>query len=1720
MPRISKMYYILACLLLMLGYSFEVQAATAPSRQARYLSSTSISTSGMTVSWVNGNGGKRMVVAYPANTDLTLTANQPANNTTYHAVLEGNYGASDANNSPLGVGKVIYVGSGSKRSIEVVALDAGTTYKFMVYEFNVGGTSNNPAYNVDLTAINNPRQFTTLYNSLTAPVIDTPVPTGSITANSAVITWDPIASANGYQLDLSTNTAFGPFVPGFNNLDIGDPGTGVSSRNFTLDGLAPNTTYYVRIRSYNTNATSGNSNVASFTTTDLGWGFTTLYFENEEAALTALYSDPVDFTSSLNGVEAPYLKAGSYYAIVISERRLASAPDFSIFVPANTAPAQDSTGITPGRAMVALGSYYIPYGFDAEYEVYGIDRTVPSSPAWNSIQEQWQISAIDLNNNATPANTIVENVTDLPYLDNVAPTVVTIDRLGATLTNQSSVQYAVTFSETVNNVSTGGFSVTSSNISSVSVNDVTGTGTNYTVTVGVGTNSNGTLALALHNNNGSITDRAGNTVSGLPYNALPFTIDNIPPTVALTASTGRTVSGQGATLYTNATSIDYVVTFNKSVTGVATSNFTVSGANITAGTVNNVSGSGSIYTVTVNGVTHSGANGTLVLTMANTTGVQDLAGNTISNLPAANTNTLVVDYVAPTIVSIDRSNPTGQYTNSTSWEYAITMSENIYSFSGSQGFTITHNVSGTAPGKQGGLVNGNTITLQGPTGTGNGTMRMDYSYNASAMQDYAGNTIAGTFTSGQVYDINKTNPAVSAITRLNASPTNNSSVSYQVTFTKDVSGVSASNFSLSGTPTGTLSFSSYSISNVNPSTGSNSVWTVTAYTGSGSGTLHLDFLANQTGITDQWGNGATATFTTGEEYEIDRFLPSVNTITYNDRTPTNATTAEYVVTFSKQVKGVTTSNFSVSLLDGTLTGYSITGATAGSTLSDTWSVTLATGAGSLGTLRVDLNNAIGITDNYGNTLTGTRDGDNTIPIDRVAPSVSSISRLDNEKTNASSVRYAVTFTRPVYNVQTSNFSVTSNIGATLNAVSGSGSLTTWTVSVNTGNSTADGTLRLDLTAPGTGLTGIYDVPQNNLSGTNIPFNGDVYDIDKNAPTISSFTLTSNSPTNSSNATYAVTFSKPVNTFNYNYNISLICTGASPTGKDATVTPETATLTYNTNYTITATTGTQALQFTMTPHISNFDPTSMIRDEWGNAANFTGALGTGPACEFDRVGASITSINRVSPTQQNINNDEVIYLVTFDEAVNTVSSSNFSINTTGSLAGYSVSSVVGESSSTMTNHWSVTVNTGTGDGTLRLDLANNTGIKDQFGNDLTHSTYTTGQTYIIDRTAPTVSTAVPTPLISGRSEIDPQLGLQYIITFDEEIASIGAGNISLTCGTVTYTYGANNTLYVAHSGSSMTVTPGTNDVLPGNSTVTFNIDSDVMKDAVGNSNAASTTITFITVDRAPVPVGTASIRISGRTVATMTLALSHISGGKSIIVGRQGTSTTQPLPIYPSNYPAGPLYDYRNDYGFDFRTLIGTNQTTNLTLNFGNSTTQLVGKATDLLTGTNPMKVVYAGTQTTITVTGLAPAMQYTFAIIPYNLVSTATNVDASYNYQYSYNHNTLPNKQAYKRTARIIEENPDVEESGLDANLYVSDISPNPVVNNLNFKFDILEASNLTVDVVNANGQVVYTFMNNVPYNAGTFNLSLPMVDIPSGAYMLRVSTNNEVMVKKFVFMP
>jgi hypothetical protein len=201
--------------------------------------------------------------------------------------------------------------------------------------------------------------------------------------------------------------------------------------------------------------------------------------------------------------------------------------------------------------------------------------------------------------------------------------------------------------------------------------------------------------------------------------------------------------------------------------------------------------------------------------------------------------------------------------------------------------------------------------------------------------------------------------------------------------------------------------------------------------------------------------------------------------------------------------------------------------------------------------------------------------------------------------------------------------------------------------------------------------------------------------------------------------------------------------------------------------------------------------------------------------------SVSSVARFSPSTSPTNSDQLVYRVDFSGPVSGISASNFSLTTSG-LSGSSVSGISGSGAT-----YFVTVNAGTGDGTLRLNVANSTGIAPS----VVALPYATGQTYTIDRTAPTVSIT--------SHEITPTNVSPIPITIDFSEAVIGftVGDISVSGGSLSNFSG---------SGASYTV-----DLTPsGDGAITIDIGAGVAQDPAGNDNIAAPQFAIVYDGTAP------------------------------------------------------------------------------------------------------------------------------------------------------------------------------------------------------------------------------------------------------------------------------
>jgi N-acetylneuraminic acid mutarotase len=198
-------------------------------------------------------------------------------------------------------------------------------------------------------------------------------------------------------------------------------------------------------------------------------------------------------------------------------------------------------------------------------------------------------------------------------------------------------------------------------------------------------------------------------------------------------------------------------------------------------------------------------------------------------------------------------------------------------------------------------------------------------------------------------------------------------------------------------------------------------------------------------------------------------------------------------------------------------------------------------------------------------------------------------------------------------------------------------------------------------------------------------------------------------------------------------------------------------------------------------------------------------------QIDTVTPTVSSIVRLdtNPTSAAL----VRFVVTFSESVTGVTTSSFGLSLTG-VTGASISGVSGSGT-----NWSVTVNTGSGDGTIRCDMVNSAGVADVAGNAVSNVPFTGGQSYTIDKTAPTL---LMSSAASNPTNTSPIL---VVVTFSEPVTGFGISDIPPSNATAGG-FAGSGAIY------SFNLTPS------GQGLVTANIAAGGCTDAAGNGNAAA------------------------------------------------------------------------------------------------------------------------------------------------------------------------------------------------------------------------------------------------------------------------------------------
>lgn len=192
-----------------------------------------------TISWTNGNGTKRLLVAKQSS---AVNAS-PVNGQGYSSNTTFGSGAD------LGASNFVSY-DGSTNQATVTNLLPNTVYHYQVIEYKGTGADNN------FLLASAP-----LSSQLTLTVEPIATSGTSITQSAFSANWQSTTGAGNYHIDVSDDPGFSSFVPSYLDKVI----TG-GALTVGVNSLNPGTNYYYRIRSENAAGQSGNSNAVAVLT--------------------------------------------------------------------------------------------------------------------------------------------------------------------------------------------------------------------------------------------------------------------------------------------------------------------------------------------------------------------------------------------------------------------------------------------------------------------------------------------------------------------------------------------------------------------------------------------------------------------------------------------------------------------------------------------------------------------------------------------------------------------------------------------------------------------------------------------------------------------------------------------------------------------------------------------------------------------------------------------------------------------------------------------------------------------------------------------------------------------------------------------------------------------------------------------------------------------------------------------------------------------------------------------------------------------------------------------------------------------------------------------------------------------------------------------------------------------------------------------------------------
>ncbi|MCA8829181.1 LamG-like jellyroll fold domain-containing protein [Hymenobacter pini] len=885
----------------------------------------------------------------------TVTTATPSSVTTNSAVLGGNvsadggatvtgrgvvYSITSTNGTPaIGGTGVTTAANGSGTgtfSATISPLSPGTSYSVRAYATNSAGTS----YGAVQT-------FTTAAN---APTVTTATPS-SITTNSAVlggnVTADGGATVTSRGVVYSvTSTNSTPAIGG-SGVSTGATGSGSGGFLATTSGLTPNTNYSVRAYATNSAGTSYGA-VQTFTTAALPTVVSVTRLDLSPTATTQV-SYRVVFSSSVTGVNQSNFTLTNNGLTGTSITGVTGSGT-TYTVTANTGSGDGTLRLdvnnTAGNITPAPSN--VPYTAGQEYTITKSFAAAPTLriQAAGSASNNGDVTAfVDVVQvlNASNGSAVTTGLQNGSFEDNNVPTTA-----GSYLyANQglTAPPWAFTARSGVSRNGGGISTFNSTAYDGTSVALIQSAGDNnasISQNLAVPTGSYQISFRAIQRNYSSLDQRLNVFVNDVFLGT--FQPNNVPsyglftsPTFsvtapALTATITSAAGNNGGS--TSISPIPFTVTFSQNVTGFEASDVTVGN-----GTLSGFAAvDGKTYTFNVTPT----VNGNVTVNVP--ADVAADANNTANSaapqftIQYAQTVTAAPVVTAPANGSLT-NNPRPTYSGTAAAGSTVT----IYAGPASGSATAIGTVTAT----------GGTFSLPQPTALAGGTYQV-YATAQLNGQAVSANSNTNTFT------VDTQAPSVASIVRLNPSTatTNATSLTFRVTFSEAVTGVTTGSFTFTttgGSTTGSIA-SGAAVSGSN-----NTQYDVTVNSVSGNGTVRLDVKSSGSGITDGAGNALNGGYTSGQSYTVIQSV-TVTSVTRLTPSPTATSQVTYQVVFSGSVTGLTTNNFTPTITGGSVSGASVSSVSGSGT---TYTVVVNTGTGS-GTLRLDVTSSTGTTPTISN----------------------------------------------------------------------------------------------------------------------------------------------------------------------------------------------------------------------------------------------------------------------------------------------------------------------------------------------------------------------------------------------------------------------------------------------------------------------------------------------------------------------------------------------------------------------------------------------------------------------------------------------------------------------------------------------------------------------------------------------------------------------------------